>query len=151
MELKQPSLASKSVEDLMTVFTREEQELIRLMCGTNQQQNIPARISINTPEREYKLEAIVAKLCPKKVVVESKVRKEFDKFVQETGGPKTPEEEAEWEAKFKAERDEVTKKNEEENAKVQSNIELVEKRKKSKKKEVKEVAEETSDVNVVDA
>jgi transposase len=135
-----PNFEGFSLETLLSVFTREEREIIESMCASGHANDIVGRIQIFDPEREYKLEAIIALLAPKEVVVDSEVKKELEQEIAKGFKIETPEQEAEWQKKIDAE----NKKNEErankEKARILRNLESVKKATSSEGKEVTEEA-----------
>lgn len=165
--LKQPSLEGVSLETLFSVFTLEERRIIEDMCKKEQAQSIPGVISIFDPEREYKLEAIIAILTTPKVTQESKVRQELEAKIAQGFVIDTPEKEKEWEEKLQIERMENENKVLKERTRIVRNLKSVQKKEdveeetkeevseeapkrrgRAKKEEVKE--EPTSDASVVD-
>lgn len=162
--LKQPSLEGVSLETLFSVFTLEERRKIEELCKLDQAQSIPGVISIFDPEREYKLEAIIAILTTPKVKMESKVRQELESKIAQGFVIDTPEKEKEWEEKLEIERLEHENKVLKERTRIVRNLKSVEKKEevkeeaveeapkrrgRPKKEEIKEEA--TSDTTVVDA
>lgn len=163
--LKQPSLEGISLETLFSVFTLEERQKIEELCRLDQAQSIPGVVSIFDPEREYKLEAIIAILAAPKVKHESKVRQELEEKIAQGLVIDTPEKEKEWEDKLQVERLENENKALKERTRIVRNLKSVEKkegdeeatkRRGRPKKEEAALSEEsneetTSDTTVVDA
>jgi len=147
-----------SIEQLLSVFTQEEQEIIRTMCARGQHKDIPGVVKIFDPEREYKLEAIVSLLAPKSLKYESDVKKEIEIATSKGLAIDSPEKEAEWQAKLDAERKIHEEKEQKEKMRIAKNLSTIEKaveepvvkaKRMGRPAKVKE--EPTSDTTLVDA
>ena len=136
------------------------------MCASGHAKDIAGRVQIFDPEREYKLEAIIALLAPENVVVDSEVKKELEQEIAKGFKIETPEQEAEWQKKIDAENKANEERANKEKARILRNLESVKKATTSKEEEVtveapkrrgrpakKEVINEqpSSDTTVVDA
>lgn len=130
-----PNLGGISLASLLSVFTLEERQMIESMCKSGHAKDIPGRVKIFDPEREYKLEAIVALLAPSKIVMESEVKKELEIAISQGFKIETPEQEAEWQKKLDEEKKKLEEKELKEKTRIVRNLKAV-------KEAVSELAEE---------
>lgn len=120
-----PNLEGISLTSLLSVFTLEERQIIESMCKSGHAKDIPGRVKIFDPEREYKLEAIVALLAPSKIVIESEVKKELETAISQGFKIETPEHEAEWQEKLDKEKKKLEEKELKEKTRILRNLKAV--------------------------